>query len=381
MTGRERIELAFSEQGTPEIPAVICYEGIYIRDHWEELTSCPWWYQHSPEIEHQMRWYRDFITKTGQDWIVLPRFYSKEERRALEIVTKQDKVFLHDKRTGSYSELRKPMKSGWSTSGVIHSYHPERLIETEEEIDENIYVPASYDPKDSVKDGRNELALWIMREFDLYPINHVSSPLWCTYNIWGFEGMMTMIATKPEIVKYACQRYLEQAIYAVKTASALGCKGIWIEECMTDMISPQAFAELNLPFIKALTEQIKKTGLKSIYYYCGNPNGKWDLLLASGADALSLEESKKGFIIDIEQVVQRVQGKMVVLGNLDAINCLPYCTKDRLEEEISRQIRAGLQNGRRFIMSIGSPVTPETSIERVRLYCDLVHKLGKTLDS
>lgn len=377
MTGRQRIELAFSEQGTPEIPAVICYEGIYIRDHWDQLTSCPWWYQYSPEIEHQMRWYRDFITKTRQDWIVLPRFYSRDERKDLTIVTKKDKVFLYNRRKGTYSELNRPIISGWSAPGVVHSYHPQRLIETEKEIDESIYIPSSYDLTNGTKDGRNELALWIMDEFDLYPISHVSSPLWCTYSLWGFEGMMVMIATKPEIVKYACQRYLEQAIYGVKSASAIGCKGIWIEECMTDMISPQAFAELNLPYIRALAGEIKKAGLKSIYYYCGNPDGKWDLLLASGVDALALEESKKGFVIDIEQVVQRVQGRMVVLGNLDAINCLPYCTEDKLEEEISRQICAGLQNGRRFIMSIGSPVTPETPVDRVGLYCDLVHKLGK----
>ncbi len=35
MTGKEKIEAAFSIDGTPEIPAVICYEGIYIRDRWD----------------------------------------------------------------------------------------------------------------------------------------------------------------------------------------------------------------------------------------------------------------------------------------------------------------------------------------------------------
>ena len=38
--------------------------------------------------------------------------------------------------------------------------------------------------------------------------------------------------------------------------------------------------------------------------------------------------------------------------------------------------RAGRKNGGRFVMSLGSPVTPETPVARVRLYTDLVHELG-----
>ncbi len=38
MTGRDKIEAAFSVDGTPQIPAVICCEDIYIRDHWARLS-------------------------------------------------------------------------------------------------------------------------------------------------------------------------------------------------------------------------------------------------------------------------------------------------------------------------------------------------------
>jgi uroporphyrinogen-III decarboxylase len=81
-------------------------------------------------------------------------------------------------------------------------------------------------------------------------------------------------------------------------------------------------------------------------------------------------------VIDIEDVVERVQGRCAVLGNLDAMNLLPNASEEQLRAEISRQIAAGRRNGSRFIMSLGSPVTPETPVKRVRLYCDLVHELG-----
>jgi hypothetical protein len=70
-TGREKIEAALSPHGTAEIPAVICYEGIYTRDHWDQLFDCPWWYSLSPDLEHQLAWRGQLIEKTGQDWFYL----------------------------------------------------------------------------------------------------------------------------------------------------------------------------------------------------------------------------------------------------------------------------------------------------------------------
>jgi hypothetical protein len=378
MTGRQKIEAALSPEGTNEIPAVICYEGIYIRDHWEQLTSFPWWYQYATDIESQMQWRRDVISKTGQDWLYLPFFSSIAQRIDTCIVVGTDGVYRYNSKTGEKNKLEKPNIAGWSASGELHSYHPRRLVDTKKEIDDLIYVSPDFNPKWSIENGRNELALQLLNEFgeELYPICHVSSPLWQTYNIWGFEGMMIMIAEKPELVKYACERFLIHQIHSVQENALLGTCGVWIEDCMTDMISPKAFAELNVPFLQSLVEEIRNSGMKSIYYYCGNPAGKWDHILSIGADAISLEESKKGFVIDIEDIVEKVQGKCAVLGNLDAINLLPNGTKEELKTEIARQIKAASRNDGRFIMSIGSPVTPGTSVDRVRAYCNLVHDLG-----
>jgi len=211
---------------------------------------------------------------------------------------------------------------------------------------------------------------------ELYPYRQVCAPLWQTYELWGFEGMMVLVATRPDLVKYTCERNLALALQTVREAAAQGAAAIWIEDCLTDMISPEAFSALNVPYVRRLVEGIRAAGMKSIYYYAGNPAGKWDLILSMGADALSMEESKKHFRIDIEDIVKRAQGGCTVLGNLDAIGVLQNGSEAQLRAEIGRQIAAGRRNGGRFIMSLGSPVTPETTVERVRLYCDLVHELG-----
>jgi uroporphyrinogen-III decarboxylase len=142
------------------------------------------------------------------------------------------------------------------------------------------------------------------------------------------------------------------------------------------MISERDFLALNVPYLQRLNDEIRHAGMQSIHYFCGNPTGKWDALLSVGTDALALEESKKGFTIDIAEAVERVQGRCALLGNLDAIGMLQDTNDEALEAEIKRQVEAGRRNGNRFIMSIGSPVTPGTPVSRVRHYCDLAHELG-----
>jgi uroporphyrinogen-III decarboxylase len=228
-----------------------------------------------------------------------------------------------------------------------------------------------------VEPGESDLADRLSAEFPgLYPMCHVSSPLWCLYDLWGFDGMMAMMGERPDLVRYAAQRYLELSVQDVRQAQALGAAGIWVEECLTDMISPAMFADLNVPVLSALCSAIRSAGMHSIYYYCGNPNDRLDLLLSVGADALALEESKKHFTIDIAAIAERVQGRCTLLGNLDAMHLLEHGSEADLRLEIARQIAAGRRNGSRFIMSIGSPVTPDTPVERVRLYCNLVRELG-----
>ena len=378
MNGREKIEAAFSREGTAEIAAVICYEGIYIRDHWPQFEAGPWWLQEAPDIERQLAWRRRVIEKTGQDWFVLPLGASREEREATSLEVRPERVFRRDRRTGRAERLRQPKIGGWTAQGGVESVRPAQLADTPAAIDALIPLAPAFDPQRVLTTGREDLPAAMRRKFgeQLYPIRHVSSPLWSCYSLWGFEGMMTMIAARPDLVRYACGRFLTSGLRAVQLAAALGAAGIWIEECMTDMISPAAFAALNLPYLRPLVEEIRAQGMKSIYYFCGNPAGKWDLLLDAGADALSLEEGKKGFTIDIADVAERVSGRCVLLGNLDAINLLPQASEAELRAEIARQIAAGRRNGGRFIMSLGSPVTPPTSVERVRRYCEMVHEMS-----
>jgi len=375
MTGGEMIEAAFSPEGSREFAVVIPYEDIFIRDHYGQLTVCPWWYGYAPDVERKLQWYADALRAIGQDWLMLPFCPTRQDRAKARLVEKEDGPYLVDVATGKQRRLHLPRVSGSLTG----SYSAENVPRTIEEVEARLPIPRQTPPDEWLADGRGDLAAALLEgpASGLYPIAQVLSPLWSCYDLWGFEELMITALTAPELLHCACERLLAGALNFARGARALGCRGIWIEDCMTDMMSPKVFGEINLPYVRALVEGIRELGMHSIYYYCGNPMDRLEELVAAGADALSLEESKKGFDVDVAEVCARVAGRCAVLGNLDPIGVLEKGSEGRLRSEIGRQIEAGRRNGGRFVMSLGSPVTPGTPVERVRLYCDIAHELGR----
>ena len=78
---------------------------------------------------------------------------------------------------------------------------------------------------------------------------------------------------------------------------------------------------------------------------------------------------------NIEEVIEVINKKMTVLGNLDSINILEKGSKQDLKAAIRTQVKKGRRNGSRFIMSIGSPVTPDTPLSRVKEYLDIIREI------
>ena len=376
MTGREKMEAALSVTGTTATPAVLsCYEDIFQSDHWDSLTSCPWWYEGDPDIGRQMRWRREAIANTGEDWFRLPFCASAEVRRREHVFEAAGKVFWADKATGHQQELRRPPPGGWPAPGYRT---PCVLAETPEAVDRAIPIPDEDDITYVRTEGRDELARRLLAEFGdrLFPVQRTQSPLLFCADLWGFEGMMVNIASRPDLVRHACERYLVLVQRRIRRAALLGAAGVWVVDGLSDMISADDFEALSAPHLRIVMEEIRRLSMSSIYYFTGNPSGKVGLILSLGADAIAFEDPKKGFDVDIVAMARKVRGRCALFGNLDAIGVLQNGTEEQVREEVRRQMAAGPLNRGRFIMSIGSPVTPATSVDRARLFCDLVHEMG-----
>lgn len=50
LTARQKIEAAFSREGSREFAATVCWEDVFVRDHWDQLTASPWYDCRAPGI-------------------------------------------------------------------------------------------------------------------------------------------------------------------------------------------------------------------------------------------------------------------------------------------------------------------------------------------
>ena len=92
MTGREKMAAALSSEGAAELPVVLCYEGIYIRDRWWELSRRPWWFREAPDRARQRAWRSETIRALRQDWFQLPAGASRRERETTWIDQRDGQV-------------------------------------------------------------------------------------------------------------------------------------------------------------------------------------------------------------------------------------------------------------------------------------------------
>ena len=177
------------------------------------------------------------------------------------------------------------------------------------------------------------------------------------------------------LVERVLERLMDNAVQELRAYADAKVDGIWIEECLTSAteISLEQFKRFVMPYDEELVSEIRKLGMRSIYYPCGDVRDRLEPMIDMGPDCLSLEESKKGFDIDIAWVDEIVSGRTCIFGNIDSIRILQNGTRDELRREVRRQIDIGLKHGR-FVMSLGSPVTPLTPLARVAEFIDVVRQ-------
>ncbi len=368
---RDRLLNALRGSGGPGA-AVIPYPSIFLRDHWEEVTDQPWWHEHYGTFAQRTAALEAMARTTGSDWIHVGECPSADWRERHEVVVRDGDMFLRESGTGEMQALSRPPVSGRQYQS---SLVPSR-VRSIEDVARCIPVTPSAE-RDAA--GRLDFIRHVKAHLGdrFCVVAAVPGPLWVTHGLFGFTAMMTNLIEKPELVETAVRRIADEQIQRVGAYARAGVDCVWIEDCMTsaDLISREHFQRFHAPRVKEIVARITAAGMNSVYYFCGDPWDRLEDILGTGADAVSFEESKKGFQIDIEDLVGAVGGRAVVLGNLDAVGILEAGSPGDLRREVARQLAAGRRNGS-FIASLGSPVTPATPVERVRQFTDWVRELS-----
>lgn len=168
------------------------------------------------------------------------------------------------------------------------------------------------------------------------------------------------------------RKALDCGIEQVRALAEAGGDGIFVDESLasSDAISPVQYERFCLPVTRALVEEIHRQGRKAFVFFFGGISDRLDLIAATGADAVGVEASMKGYVNDLVDIAKHLGKRMAVIGNVDPLGTLEKASDAELEAEMQRQAKAR-EFARGYIASTGSPITPRTPLSRVRRFIEL----------
>lgn len=392
-TGKERILAAFRD-GTPEdVPNVLNYANLALwrgPHFWDDFADGkPWWIKDVWDIAKLLEVEETMQRKLDIDWVwgasLCP---SREWRKNHIVVPTARAVYMRDITPGAsvwQYIIEEPPPEG------IHDTYPNvdlsGIIKTKEDVEKYVYVQEA---EELIDEGRTDWVEALVTKFgnEKFILSEIDSPLEaaCDY-FMGPMPSLKLFVKNPKLLRQLINRKADALIEEIKACAKMGSDGVWSWEWYTgEMISPAQFEAIGKPAIQRCIRAAQQLGLKYVFYPTGVGKGwqaGFESILEMKPDGIHLEESKKGFDSDVawQAEVLKTQGfqdEITLFGNLDSVNVVQEGTFEELEGEIKRQIDVGLDEyGGRFIMDVGSPITPETSLERLVEYISLVRKHGR----
>jgi hypothetical protein len=200
-------------------------------------------------------------------------------------------------------------------------------------------------------------------EYWCYP--WISGPFWALYHTFGFRGLMENMVLQPELVLHACQMMAKENLAQAEALAQAGLRKGYVFDafCGSDLISIPQYEQVVFPPIRELVEGMKRAGYEDIVFcHLGGIDERVDLLAELPVAALAFEESKKGFVIDLGWIRERVGPDLTLWGNTDILFLRDAEREEQIQEDTRRQYE---QAGPRFVASIGSPLAEDTEAEKV----------------
>lgn len=377
MTGKERIFQALAG-GRPEpVPIALDYLFLYLAERIEQAYVSA--YRERLLRHQQVRldpdedaWIRAQAILQAytcfserDDWLYAPACPAPEVLRQRALALEGDKVYLVDLQDGSRQELLLPAQQ--SKTEYYRDYYARQYERARRRTDIQSLL------KEYITDVRAQrMNMAVARHLiasqgqDYFIYTGLSGPFWALFELFGFEGMMTACYDFPSEARNIMDTALELALERAGRFRDAGGHGIRIEECLVsaDLISPTLYEEFVFPYEEKLCAGLRRMGLKVLLYFCGDVMPRLPALTQLPIDALMVEESKKGFRIDIGEVRAAVGNRLCLFGNIDTYEVMRMGTPAQIRQEAERQLRAAGAHGA-FIMGIGSPLPLDTPAEHV----------------
>jgi len=379
LTPKERMCRALSGQRSDVFPAAPAYLSLFLADferayYVEQYRRCLRGRSRYP-VDHiedtffrAQAIYQSYgVFKVRPDWIEVHGGASRAWAERTEIVVQDGVLHYEDRESGARVPMHQaPMPHGdarltpsnasltdlWDTSGQL-----------QDRDDIDAYLPL-LTAEEMLARGDFDLPRQLVADYgdDYFLSTILDTPFSDAYDLLGFQGLMLIQYDRPALLHYLLQRKLAQTQEVMGAWAAVGVHGVYVEEVFTgaDLISPRSYDEFVFAYNQPYFRHMRGLGLLPIHYVCGDTIPRLERMVQYDVAAVAVEESKKSFRIDIDEVVKRVNGRMAVFGNIDAVRFGLHASLEEMAAEVKRQAEIGAR-ARGFVVSTGSPFPLDTN--------------------
>lgn len=202
----------------------------------------------------------------------------------------------------------------------------------------------------------------------------LGTPYLDAYSLLGFQGLMLIQLERPDLFHHILARNLTCSQNVLAAWSEVGIHGIYAEETFSgaDIISPSSYDEFVYAYNQPYFQHMHALSLLPIHYVCGDVVPRLDRIADLQIAAVAVEESKKDFVIEIDKVVRRIDGRVAVLGNIDAVRFGTGATLKAMAAEVKRQVGIG-SRAKGFVISTGSPFPLDTNPRLIDTMVAMAH--------
>jgi hypothetical protein len=385
---------ALSGQRTDVVPAAPAYLSLFLADfqrayYIEEYrrrmrgrSRYPIDHEEDTFLRAQALYQSYGIFKAWPDWIEVHQGASRAWSERMEIVLQDGLLYYEDKGSGQRVPMEAlPLLRGdaslemmklssvdvWDTSEQIQS-----------EADVDAHLPLLTGDEWLVR-GDFDLPRQVVADYGerFFISTILDTPFSSAYDLLGFQGLMLIQHDRPALLHHVLGRYLARSKEFMSAWAAVGVHGVYVEEVFTgaDTISPSSYDEYVSPYNQAFFSHLRGLGLFPIYYMCGDAVPRLDRIAGLDVAAVAVEESKKNFRIEIDEVVDRVAGRIAVFGNVDAVRFGLNARLEDMAAEVRRQAHAGAR-AKGFVVSTGSPFPLDTNPRLIDTLVTTAHSLA-----
>lgn len=374
-TTKDLVLSALEGRPVHRMPVSVPYVCLYHIDHFTELTGLPLWKRLEwlySEPTQYLELLKIMVSKAPFDLLwALHSARPRSERQDVEFVHKNGTVYIHYKK-----------ENVWKQADTVDFYESWNTInETQKVFDlkdlrEKIRPVSAEQMRQT---GQNDYLDITVQHFgkDLFIVSGtLVGMIYESHLHLGLSNLLMMLVENPHFVDELCKRLLECKIEDIRRIASSGGDAIAIDDALAtcDMISVKHYQRFCLPYLQQMVQEIHRLGFKAILIYFGGIADRLEHIADTGADGLIMETTMKNYVNDIDQIAEKIGKRITLFGNIDPVRIMQDGTDQELYAEMQRQAAAG-RKARGFIMSTGSPITPQTPLSRVLQFIEWAKKM------